>query len=108
MTRIQKLHSEMQEPGYEPNTNVRAIPKHSASNLDKSRVKDHIKDNYDLEEGYACSHRNQMLYFSCQTVKWKDIYESYTKGIPQGQRILSRNRWREYVRFYYPQLATPS
>jgi hypothetical protein len=104
MTRLNKLHNDMQDPEYLPSLSVRHTPQHSLSDSDKNRVKDHIKDNYDLEEGYACQHRNQMLYFSCETVQWKDIYEAYVESIEAGQRILSRNRWREYVRFFYPQL----
>jgi hypothetical protein len=104
VSRIQKLHTQMQDPDYQAPVPVRATSKHSVSEIDKVRVKDHIKENYDLEEGFACSHRNQMLYFASDTVQWKDIYDHYTESIPTGGRILSRNRWREYIRYYYPQL----
>ena len=90
----------MQDPDYVPTESTKVVPKHSASHIDKARV----RDTYDLEEGYACAHRNQMLYIANETVQWKDIYISYTKSIPQGGRILSRNRWREYIRHFYPHL----
>jgi hypothetical protein len=104
MNRLQKYHTQMQDPDFIPQENTRPTPKHSLSDLDKARVKDHIKDNYDLEEGFACAHRNQMVYFASASIQWKEIYLSYTDAIPQGQRILSRNRWREYVRYFYPHL----
>jgi hypothetical protein len=104
VNRLQKHHNSMQDPDYVPTESTKVVPKHSASHIDKARVRDHIRDTYDLEEGYACAHRNQMLYIANETVQWKDIYVSYTKSIPQGGRILSRNRWREYIRHFYPHL----
>ena len=78
--RLQKQHNKMQDPTYitEPLPKPKAPPKHSASFGDKAKVKEHITETYDLEEGYACAHRRQMLYFASVTVQWKDIYESYT------------------------------
>jgi hypothetical protein len=67
-------------------------------------VKSHINESFDLEAGFPCAHRNQMLYFHDPTLLWKDIYQSYCDYVPPGGRVLSSNRWREYIKHFFPNL----
>ena len=102
MARLQKLEGNYQD-GVVPETTHKS-PKHSLNDQDKARVKHHISDTYDLEAGFACAHRSQMLYLPDETLQWKDIYDSYCESVPAGERIVSKNRWREYLRYFYPNL----
>ena len=96
--KLQQAYQEGVPPEINPN-----IPSHVAKPEDIQRVKTHI-ETYDLESGYACAHRNQLTYFHDETLQWKDVYNAYVEDLPPETRVLSKNRWREYVRHLFPHL----
>ncbi len=79
------------------------VPKHALTEEDKSRIKYYI-NSFDLEPGYPCAHREPLLYFHDGKMEWKDIYDGYVKSLKMGERVVSGNRFREYVKFFFPRL----
>ena len=79
------------------------VPPHALSDDDKERIRAHI-EAYELEPGYPCAHREPLLYFHDGGKQWTDVYDDYIKGLKDGERQVSSNRFREYVRSFFPRL----
>ena len=81
-------------------------PKHAASDADTFRIVDFVL-GLDLEPGYPCAHRSIPLYVEGddQGSNWRKLHEKYKeKSLAKDVRILSYNRFREYVHHYFPTL----
>ena len=85
--------------------NTSHVPKHAFTEEDKARLRNHI-NSYDLQPGFPCAHREPMQYFAIDLGNWKDVYQKYKESLgPQPDvRVMSINRWREYVRYFFPRL----
>ena len=80
--------------------------KHAASDADTSRIVDFVL-SLDLEPGYPCAHRSIPLYVvgEDQGSTWTKLHNKYKeKVVAENGRIMSYNRFREYVHHYFPTL----
>ena len=85
---------------------VRKPPAHAATEEDIKRVLDHIT-SLDLEPGYPCSHRKIPLYIVGreQGYSWRQIHTDYEDKCKVDKvRVLSCNRFREYVQHFLPSI----
>ena len=58
-----------------------------------------------IELGFSRAHRKPVEYYHDPTVEWKDVFNKYVEErINACKRVLSFNRWREYVRYFHPRL----
>ena len=90
--------------GEEEKTETRPPPKHACVEEDKEAVRLSVH-YFDIEPGYPCAHRKPVQYYHDPTVEWKDVFNKYVEErISAHRRILSFNRWREYVRYFHPRL----
>ena len=81
-------------------------PAHAASEADIRRVLEFIL-NLDIEPGYPCLHRKIPLYVvgDQQGSTWKTLHAEYKDSCTKvDARVLSCNRFREYVKHYLPSI----
>ena len=81
-------------------------PKHAASDADTFMIVDFVL-GLDLEPGYPCAHRSIPLYVEGedQGSNWRKLHDKYKeKCLAKDVRIISYNRFREYVHHYFPTL----
>ena len=81
-------------------------PKHAVKDKDTWRIVDFVL-SLDLEPGYPCAHRSLPLYVEGdnQGSSWRSLHEQYkNKCETEKVRILSYNRFREYVHHFFPTL----
>ena len=79
-------------------------PAHAATEGDIKRVLEYIT-MLDLEPGYPCAHKKIPLYVvgEHQGFSWKQLHSEYEKKcLEDHARVLSCNRFREYVQHYIP------
>lgn len=82
----------------------RPTPKHAATQEDLNVI--HAQAlTFSLEDGFPCSHRRPIQYFTDPATTWMGLHAEY--AIVQqaiGARVLSQSRWRQYIGFFYPGL----
>ena len=101
--RVNRIMESIKNPGKVPN---KFKPAHAASEDDIKRVLDFIT-SLDLEPGYPCAHKKIPLYVvgDHQGSTWRVLHCEYEKRcIKSGSRVLSYNRFREYVQHYLPSI----
>ena len=76
VTRLQK-RSKMSEEEIDQLVH-RPPPSHACSILDQEACTAILRQ-YDIEPGYPCSHREPLQYFADPTIKWTDVYGTYSK-----------------------------
>ena len=84
----------------------RSKPTHAATENDIKRVLEFIL-SLDIEPGYPCLHRKIPLYVvgDHQGSTWKILHKAYEQScLKINVRVLSYNRFREYVQHYLPSI----
>ena len=85
---------------------MKSKPAHAASEDDIKRVLDFIT-SLDLEPGYPCAHKKIPLYVvgDHQGSTWRALHMEYEKVCNKSSsRVLSYNRFREYIQHYLPSI----
>ena len=62
---------------------------------------------FETEDGFPCAHRRLRKFFIVQGLTWTKVwqpYKSFMLDTNPSARVLSRGRWREYVRAIFPGL----
>lgn len=101
--KLNRIAQELTIPPEERLAPPKKVPKHALTDADKNRIKAAI-DAYDLEPGYPCAHREPLIYLHDGKKEWQDVYNDYVATLEAGHRVVSKNRFREYVKFFYPRL----
>ena len=84
----------------------RSKPAHAATENDIKRVLEFIL-SLDIEPGYPCAHRKIPLFVvgDHQGSTWKILHKEYEQScLKINVRVLSCNRFREYVQHYLPSI----
>lgn len=81
----------------------RAKPKHAFTDAEMKTFLDYCEQTWELEDGFPCSHRRPRRYFVEQKITWKKLWSRYKeRRAAADERIMSYQRWTQYVKFYYP------
>ena len=78
---------------------------------DINHIKTNAKD-WELEDGFACSHRRQKQYFvqpanKKEKITWKLVHGKYKQYCADAKtNHMSYSRWLQYVRYIFPGLRT--
>jgi hypothetical protein len=83
---------------------VPAAPHHALTEEDVEKFLETCSD-WELEEGFPCSHRRPRHYFISPEITFKDQWEIYASKVDAaGLRVISYERWLQYVHYYFPGL----
>ncbi|KUF92160.1 hypothetical protein AM588_10003500 [Phytophthora nicotianae] len=76
-------------------------PKHAFSEDDISFFISSCAD-WELEDGFPCSHRRPRQYFVEPKITWKLLWERYKKKAEDAERrVIQYCRWTQYVHLHY-------
>ena len=101
--RVNRIMEAIKNPVKVP---MKSKPAHAASEDDIKRVLDFIT-SLDLEPGYPCAHKKIPLYVvgDHQGSTWRALHMEYEKVCNKSSsRVLSYNRFREYIQHYLPSI----
>jgi hypothetical protein len=106
--RINRILAEHKDPSMNRGRRYGVQPWHAATPEDLQKVNDCMmiwEEGGQLEDGYPCAHRRPRRYFVSEGTTWISLHADYAKRMNlQGWRVLSLERWRQYIRFYFPEL----
>ena len=104
--RISRVRQEMSNPSLRLKRHERKVPSHAFTEQDFENLKQHVATwNIRLEDGFACAHTIQKRYFKDEGILWKTLHAEYKKIMEeQGKRVMSCDRWTQYVHFFFPEI----
>ena len=103
-SRISKVRKIMEQPALL--NNPRPKPHHAVVQDDLDALERHLM-TFETEDGFPCAHRRLRKFFIVQGLTWTKVWQSYKSFMldtDPSARVLSRGRWREYVRAIFPGL----
>ena len=102
-TRIDRVNKARNNPEA-TRQKIRPPPPHAATEKDLQNIQD-CQFDWKLENGFPCPHRRPRQYFSESGVTWDKVWRDYKeKMINLDQRVLSYNRFTEYIHYFFPGL----
>ena len=106
-SKLQRLRKALQS-GFEDfhTRKKKPIPSHALSEEDLAFIKADV-ETWELEDGFPCSHRRPRQYLVEQGIKWINLWERYEtkrKAISPDLRIVSYERWLQYIHYFFPGL----
>ena len=104
--KVQRIRNELKDPSLREKRNMPRVPSHAVSDEDIERLVEQAKE-WDLEDGFACSHRRIKRYFKEkegeEALTWAKLHLKYKTAMETiNARAMSKVRWREYVRAIFP------
>jgi hypothetical protein len=78
------------------------LPKHAFTDEDIAFFLLTFGD-WELEEGFPCSHRRPRQYFVEPGMTWKILWQRHSaKALEANQRAMKYSRWTQYVHLQFP------
>ena len=102
--RVSALNKLLKTGNWQLSPKLRPPPLHALTEEERDFIRAE-KEYWELEDGFPCSHRRPRQYLAKENTTWVKLHEIYAERMRAGgHRVVSYERWTQYVHFYFPGL----